>query len=187
MVKEIVCIGGKIALCDDEHYPLLSKFKWYMGSNLAVGGYPCCFVWGKNATYKRIFMHQLVAGGATNIDHIDQDKMNNQSSNLRIATHQENGWNKGRNKTATGKLRATQYKGVCKIESKTKGIRWRAQIMHVERGAAKGTGKMIYVGYYATEIEAARAYNKKVRELRGEFAWVNPLPDESPQSQAQNR
>jgi hypothetical protein len=32
------------------------------------------------------------------------------------------------------------------------------------------------MGPYDSEIEAAKAYNAKVIELRGEYAWVNPIP-----------
>jgi hypothetical protein len=31
-MKEIFCKNGELALCDDEDYPLLSRFTWYMGS-----------------------------------------------------------------------------------------------------------------------------------------------------------
>jgi len=36
---------------------------------------------------------------------------------------------------------------------------------------------MIYLGRYRTEIEAARAYNKKAYELWGEFAKLNEVKD----------
>lgn len=90
MVKEIVCKNGEIALCDDEDYPLLSRFTWYMGSELKNGGgYPCCFIYGKKNTRKQIFMHQLVMAGFM-ADHRDLNKMNAQKDNLRVCTREEN-------------------------------------------------------------------------------------------------
>ena len=37
--------------------------------------------------------------------------------------------------------------------------------------------KQIYLGYFDTEEDTARAYNAKARELFGEFAYMNPVPD----------
>lgn len=39
-------------------------------------------------------------------------------------------------------------------------------------------GKVISLGAYATEVEAARAYNEAAKRLHCEFAWLNPIPDE---------
>ncbi len=175
-MKEIRCKNGEIALCDDEDYPVLSRFIWYIGSELKSGGYPCCFVYGQKNTRKQLFMHQLLVPSATNVDHIDHDKMNNQKSNLRPATWQENGWNKGKNKTHRGKPSTSKYKGVVYRPLQGKD-RWAVLIKHVERGQPKETGKMLRVGYFFDEDEAARAYNKKILELRGEWAWLNPVPD----------
>lgn len=38
---------------------------------------------------------------------------------------------------------------------------------------------MLYkLGYFTDEVEAAKAYNAKAKELSGEFVWLNPLPEE---------
>lgn len=166
MVKEIICKNGEIALCDDEDYPLLSRFIWYMGSEVKNGGYPCCFIYGKNNTRKQIFMHQLVMAGATNIDHKDQNKLNNQSDNLRVATRANNEWNKGKQKTSNGKPCTSKYKGVC--------YDWRVDKF---KASIKRNGVLYKLGYFTDEVEAARAYNKKAEELSGAFVWLNPLPE----------
>lgn len=178
MVKEIRCKNGEIALCDDEDYPLLSRFIWYMGSELSHGGYPCCFVYGKGNTRKQIFMHQLVMAGAYSPDHIDQDKMNNQKDNLRLSTHQQNAWNQKKQKSARGKPCSSKYKGVSYAPLRGKD-RWVALI---KVGPKKG-GKVLRLGYYQTEDDAARAYNAKCKELRGEWAWLNPVEPPFPADQ----
>ena len=180
-MKEIICKNGEIALCDDQDYPLLSRFIWYMGSEVKNGGgYPCCFIYGKNNTRKQIFMHQLVCAGATNMDHIDLNKLNNQSDNLRVATHQLNGWNKGKAKGCRHGAPTSQYKGVsyCPLRGKP---RWKAHFKYVEQGKDKSTGKYICVGYFWSEEDAAKAYDKKVKEMRGEYAWTNTLENNNVQ------
>ena len=174
-MKQIICKNGEIALCDDEDYPLLSRFIWYMGSELKNGkGYPCCFIYGKNNTRKQIFMHQLVMAGAYGTDHIDGDGMNNQKFNFRTATYQENGWNSRKQSTAHGKPCSSKYKGVCYAPLRGRD-RWVVLIKYVKHGEKKETGKVLRCGYFFDEDEAARAYNKKIVELRGDRAWLNPI------------
>ena len=95
------------------------------------------------------------------IDHSDGDGTNNKLSNLRLATSQQNSSNQRKcRKEATSK-----YKGVSKLK---RGITkpWRAVISHP-------TGRSIHIGYYATEDEAAKAYDAKAAELNGQFARRN--------------
>jgi len=70
----------------------------------------------------------------------------------------------------------SKYKGVLYAPMKGRD-RWQALIKYVEEGAHKSTGKMIRLGYFWNEDDAARAYNAKIKELRGEFAWLNPVPE----------
>jgi len=99
--------------------------------------------------------------------------MNMQKENLRPATWQENGWNKGKpNRASTSKFKGVSYRPL-------KGVpRWLAYFKHVEPGKHKSTGKYIYIGYFFSEIEAAKAYNEKIVEARGKYAWTNPIPGE---------
>lgn len=179
MVKEIICKNGEVALVDDEDYPLLSRFIWYMGSELraATGGYPCCFIYGKKNTRQQIFMHQLVFGGVTNPDHIDRNKMNNQKSNLRNSTHQQNGWNKGKPKGGRYGAPQSQYKGVARCVAADGRVYWRVIIKLTAKGIVPA--KHARLGPFATEIEAAKAYNEEIVKHRGEWAWLNPIPGEA--------
>lgn len=180
MVKEITCTNGQIALCDDEDYPLLSRFSWFTAADPEKRKpYPCCNIVGQKDKHKRVGMHQLVMGGAYGSDHIDNNGFNNQKENLRDATYQQNGWNKVKSKTIRGKPPTSKYKGVS--YAPLRGIpRWVVLIKHVEEGKHKSTGKVLRLGYFWNEDEAARAYNAKVRELRGEWAWFNPVEPRFP-------
>ncbi len=92
------------------------------------------------------------------VDHINQDKADNRIDNLRLATASTNQAN-----TKPLQKWASKLKGVCKGESAKKP--WRARI--------RKDGKLINLGHYVTEIEAARAYDKAAIELFGEYAYVN--------------
>jgi len=56
------------------------------------------------------------------------------------------------------------YKGVSFYKSYSK---WRATIMI--------NSKQVHLGYFVSEIEAAKAYNAKAIELYGEFANINNI------------
>jgi hypothetical protein len=174
-MKVIICkTDGAEIMVDDEDYHLLTRFPWYRGG---VGEHPMTFLYGKNGKGRPVYMHQLIMGGAVNTDHHDLNVMNMQKDNLRVATHQLNGWNKGK---ATWESRppTSQYKGVSYRPLRGKP-RWLAHFKYVEEGKHKSTGRYVIVGYFWNEIEAAKAYNKKIKEMRGEYAWVNPIPEEA--------
>ena len=80
-----------------------------------------------------------------------------QKYNLRETTHAQNQRNKKARETGT-----SRYKGVTLRKSYTK---WRATIILNK--------KYIHIGYFINEIDAAKAYDEKAKELFGEFAWLN--------------
>lgn len=88
-------------------------------------------------------------------DHKDHNGLNNQRSNLRIATHGQN----MANKSPSGK---SKYMGVSWNKNDKK---WRSQI--------RKNRVTIYLGSYINEIDAAIAYNNKAVEVHGEFANLN--------------
>lgn len=174
-MKEIICkTDGQPIFVDDEDYPMLSRFPWYRGG---MGAHPMTFLYGQKDSSHTVYMHQLISGGKVNTDHIDQNVMNMQKSNLRAADHQLNGWNKGKTKTSRGRPCASQFKGVRKEVRRDGSIKYLAYFKYVEQGAHKSTGKMIWVGRYDTEIEAAEAYNREIVKYRGKWAWQNPIPN----------
>ena len=94
-------------------------------------------------------------GKPLDVDHIDQDSLNNHVSNLRYATKGQNQINSGLWKNNT-----SGYKGVTKHRAK-----WTARLSF--------NGQRIHIGSFLCKIEAAKAYDKKAYELFGEFAWLN--------------
>lgn len=65
-------------------------------------------------------------------------------------------------KAIEGIPHSSSYRGVC-WESRNK--KWKASIKH--------KGVKIHIGLYANELEAARAYDDKARELHGVKAKLN--------------
>ena len=105
-------------------------------------------------------MHKLITG-YEQTDHINHDGLNNQRSNLRLATHAQNQRNQ---RPYLG--RTSPYKGVHWFPSREK---WRAQIVIANHER--------HIGLFGAEEDAARAYDAAAREHFGEYACLN-FPDE---------
>ena len=104
-----------------------------------------------------ISFHRLVMGFPTEeVDHKDHNGLNNKKDNLRKAEHQQNCCNRRKRK---GNL-TSQHKGVC---FRKKTGRWLTQL----------NGR--HIGSFATEIEAATAYNVAALAEHGEFALLNMI------------
>lgn len=140
-MKLIPLTQGKHTLVDDEDYGWLMLYKWH-----------ACHIRGQwYAIGAKGRMHRFIMNcpKAKEIDHIDGNTLNNQKYNLRICTHAENCQNRKANKKGS-----SRYKGVswfCVIK------KWQVKICH--------NGKSIFLGYYGSEAEAAKAYDKKAQEL----------------------
>jgi bifunctional DNA-binding transcriptional regulator/antitoxin component of YhaV-PrlF toxin-antitoxin module len=100
----------------------------------------------------------LKKGDGLEVDHIDHNGLNCQRDNLRIATHLENSHNQQKKTISNNHFKGTYW-------NKKDGA-WEVRIRPPQ-------SKKIYVGSFKDEVEAARAYDKKARELFGEFAHLN--------------
>src|ERR1035438_9760997 len=106
-------------------------------------------------------MARLILGLAKDgpeTDHRDRNGLNNRRSNLRIANDKDQSGNK--DKFSRGGKSASKYKGVNLHSGK-----WRAVITPNK--------KHIYLGSFASEVDAARAYDRAAVEYFGEFARTN--------------
>lgn len=155
MAREIQLTRGLVAIVDDSDYELLSRFHWnaYPDRNTFYAKRAVRVDGGGQRTLR---MHAAVTGW-DRTDHIDGDGLNNQRGNLRRSTGQQNRRN---SRSSAGS--SSQYKGV----SWHPTGKWQANI---------GTSPKVvkYLGRFASEVDAARAYDKAALALFGEFARPN--------------
>jgi len=160
MKNKIPLTKGKYAIVDEKDYEYLMKWKWYALKS-------------KNAFYaarrqknsekeegdkeKLIFMHRVIldAPKGMEVDHINGEGLDNQRSNIRLATHAQNMAN--RKPWGTSK-----YLGVYWEKHRSK---WRAQI--------RKSGKGKKLGIFKEEEDAARAYDVAAKKYHKEFANLN--------------
>lgn len=162
--KEIPLTRGFIALVDEEDYGrVVARGKWCAKQDeRAVYAQRGLKRDGKNTSE---LMHRFIAGVSdpkTLVDHRDGNGLNNQKYNLRICT-------KGQNRRNSKKRAAamSSYKGVHR-----NGKKWQARIFL--------NGKNVALGTFATEKEAARAYDRAAQEHYQEFSKPNfALPSEA--------
>lgn len=159
--KEIPLRGGYIALVDEEDFAYLSQHKWRR-THHGRSSYVSTQIAGKQT-----YMHRLIMNPPDEImvDHINGDGLDNRRANLRHATPQQNSMNRVRSKENS----ASKYLGVFLGRD---GKSWRAQIVV--------NTKLIYLGVFRTQREAALAYNEASRLHNGEFASLNEIPDHDP-------
>ena len=94
------------------------------------------------------------------VDHIDGNTLDDRRRNLRVCTQQQNRYN------TRPQRKSSHFKGVCWDKAKR---RWMVYVRH--------EGKSIFVGRFCSEVEAARAYDRKAYECFGEYAYLN-FPNE---------
>lgn len=96
------------------------------------------------------------------VDHIDNDGLNNTRSNLRVVTGSQNGRNRSKGEFYKGQPTSSIYKGVSFYKNYGK---YMVRIM-VDK-------KSIFIGYFKNEIDAARAYDVAAKKYHREYAKLN--------------
>ncbi len=117
-----------------------------------------------NSNSKDPYVHKLVAHAFLEnpnnykfVDHINRDSYDNNVQNLRWCSQLQNG--KNRTKSAN---KSSKFKGVSWHE---KAQKWQAGI--------RLSGKLIHLGYFISEEDAALVYNYFAKKLFEDFAAIN--------------
>lgn len=175
-MKEIVTTSGLIALIDDEDFPILGRHNWYINYSGEKPYVITKLKTDQTTIWRCIFIHHMILGTSGRVDHIDGNPLNNQKWNLRMANPQQNAWNTGKRMvTSTGNAPSSLYKGVSRCEGRNGRVYYRVMIKLTKKG--EKPEKYARLGPFNTEIEAAKAYNAEIVKLRGDYAWVNPIPE----------
>lgn len=156
-MTEIPLTRGHVTLIDDADAPFVMQHKWY--AHVSPKGdlvYAVRSVWTPERV-KRIYLHRELMDPPAGmlVDHINRDSLDNRRCNLRFATTSQN--------VANGvSRRGRKLKGAY-FQARTG--KWRANIRVKQ--------KIRHLGCFATEEEAARAYDMAALEFFGAFASLN--------------
>lgn len=148
--------GDKTVLIDDEDYNRIKDYKWHISKD----NYIDARIKKEDGRFSTIGLHRVImyAPKGMSVDHINHNRLDNRKENLRICSHSEN--LKNYSKPKDGKT--SQYKGVCWDKNNNRF-----------KAALSFNCKTVYIGLFKDEVSAALAYNKKAKELFGEFANLN--------------
>ena len=148
-MKIIKASNGQDILVDDCYYDYLSQFTWNVYRGYAFSSMGSS---GSKSLHKWVALQANLDG---EIDHKDRNKLNNQTNNLRLATHSQN---------TTNVIQASgEY-------SKYRGVTWYCGKYQAQISVNK---KKKYLGRFVNQLEAAKAYDKAAFEHFGEFAILN--------------
>lgn len=145
-----------VAMVDAKYLPILSAFKWRVQK---TGSYTQIMT---SMPIGRFIMALASIVDKREVDHVDMNPLNNTVENLRMASSSENAANK-----KTSKRNKSGFKGVCWRKEKKL---WVAQIT-IGR-------KNHHLGYFESKENAAKAYNKALRnrkDIRDEFKVYNDV------------
>lgn len=155
-MKEIALANSeKMALVDDADAQTVAGFRWSLQRQTDTRCEYAARYEGENT----ILMHRALMPEVEFIDHRSGDGLDNQRSNLRACTQQQNQWNRRKFKGLSS------FKGVERDVKKSGRVKWRARIVV--------NGKKLSLGYFRSELGAALAYDAAARFFFGEFARPN--------------
>lgn len=157
-MKTIPLTKGQFSIVDDADYDSLSPYKWIC--SVTRGMYAKSRMGGGEA----VAMHNVIMKPPPGmvVDHINGNGLDNRRENMRLCTPKENARN-SRHGRGASKFKGVQIR---KARAKKDGrIAWIAVI--------RVDGRLIYLGQYDTEEDAARAYDDAAIMHFGEFAWPN--------------
>lgn len=162
MSKKIPLQNGMYAIVDDEDYKRCMKYSWYVGVVRKINLHIYSRINNKH-TPLQYFILQKNRNSEETIIFKDQNRLNFRKENLLIGTKLHSSYSRKPHRNSSSK-----YKGV---SWNKKRKHWVAQI--------KTDKKPIYLGSFASEEEAAIAYNQAAIKHFGELAFQNEIGKEN--------
>ena len=160
--KSLIPVGKEWAIVDAADFASVNQYEWKKHSK----GYAYRFERDSDGVNKMILMHRQIMqpGKGLVVDHINHDPLDNTRANLRTCTQRENMKNRKKVLEKCGQATSSRFKGVYRYQYKTT-VKYKATIWC--------NGKQKHIGYFKTEVAAAKAYDKWARKLHGKFAMLN--------------
>lgn len=159
-MKTIPLTQAKVAIVDDRDYRWLSQFNWRAQKS---GKRTDSFYAVRNVTINKrrttTQMHRQITKPpeGVEIDHRNNNGLDNRRCNLRFCTRSQNMANsRGHSR------RFSSFKGVSFHKEYRK---WRTIITKNKKNQ--------HLGFFRSQVRAAKAYDDKAKELFGEFAHPN--------------
>jgi hypothetical protein len=159
-MKRIKLSQEQYTIVDDDDFNRINRFsKWYANKDHKYNRY-YAICHDPNNNKRIIAMHRFILdlkyGDRVHVDHINGNGLDNRKINLRICNHSQNQAN-------------------CNIQSGTSQYKGVSYYKRISRYCAsiRCNGNVYYLGAFTNEREAALAYDKKAKELFGDFAKTN--------------
>jgi len=156
MFKRIELTQGKIVIVDAIDYEWLIQRVWHVGDDDYARTRLHNAEWAKGLP-RKIAMHRMMLNPPPGfeVDHINNNRLDNRRSNLRLVTRSQNICNSPNRPNKWGMRGVAHH-----IKSNT----WQARITV--------QGKTHQLGYYKTPELAHAAYKEAVKLYHGDYAWA---------------
>jgi len=135
-------------IIDLEDKEKIEDYHWYLKGGYAVSTSGQC-------------LSKLILDTKSEIDHKNHNTLDNRKSNLRKCTQSQN--------LANSKIRIDNKSGFKGVSWDKGTQKWRAEIRYKK--------KRYHLGVYIDIIEATKAYNRKAKDLFGNFAFFNIIKE----------
>ena len=156
-MREIPLTKGQVALVDDEDYEDVSRFHWHFSNGYAMGR-----IAGKGRQKVALHKHLMQPPLGMEVDHENLNRLDCQRGNMRLCTRSQNVANTIKRRGGT-----SRYKGVYWA---TRERAWLAAITVSYR--------VVHLGHFDNEADAALAYNRAAAAHFGPFARLNTISRE---------
>lgn len=156
--RYITLTRGLHALVDAEDYEWLKDYKWHATHPSTSG---TIYASRRDGARTTMLMHREIMNPPKGmvVDHKNGNGLDNRRCNLRICPQRDN-IHHSRKHCGT----RSRFIGVYPV-----GDKWKAVVARE------------YLGLFDDEVEAAKARDRRAREVFGEFAWLNLPPEEPPE------
>lgn len=156
----ITLTRDQTTVIDLEDFKTLRNFKWFAQSQNQRGGKER-FVAARKEYGGTILMHRQImqAPDGLDVDHINMDPLDNRRANLRVCTRSQNKANAGKHRDNTSGFTGVNWNTTAKAWAARLGL----------------NGKKVFLGYFNTPEEAAKAYNAAKVKYFGDFSQATPV------------